>query len=219
MSDAATGDRDRLLEHFGRRYANGEFLFREGDPSREVFMLQEGRVRVAKRVRNLERSMQILRPGDLFGEGALVPSSPRTASAMALSDVLVLALDPDTFGQLLQGSSQVALRLVQQLVRRLRDSEEQVENLLIRDPLSRVVNVLLRLASETGRSAGSANITVSPLELSARSGLDVETVKRSVITLREGQYIRIVEERVAIDDLDALRRLFSVLGMKEQLRG
>lgn len=219
MTDSATGDRDRLLEHFGRRYANGEFLYREGDPSREVFMLQEGRVRVVKRVRNVERSIQILRPGDLFGEGALVPASPRTASAMALSDVLVLALDPETFGQLLQGSSQVALRLVQQLVRRLRDAEEQVENLMIRDPLSRVVNVLLHLAAETGRSAGSANITVSPLELSARSGLDVDTVKRSVITLREGQYIRIVEERVAIDDLDALRRLFSILGMKEGLRG
>ncbi len=219
MSESAAGDRDRLLEHFGRRYANGEFLFREGDTSREVFMLQEGRVRVLKRVRNVERSLQILKPGDLFGEGALLPSTPRTASAVALSDVLVLALDPDTFGQLLQGSSQVALRLVQQLVRRLRDAEEQVENMLIRDPLSRVVNVLLRLAAESGRSAGAANITVSPLELSARSGLDVDTVKRSVISLREGQYIRIVDERVAIDDLDALRRLFSLLGMKEQLRG
>ena len=181
-------------------------------------MLQEGRVRVIKRVRNVERSMQILRPGDLFGEGALVAGTQRTASAVALSDVLVLALDPDTFGQLLQGSSQVALRLVQQLVRRLRDAEDQVENMLIRDPLSRVVNVLLKLSAEAGRTTGSAQLTVSPLELSARSGLDVETVKRTVISLREGQYIRIVEERVAIDDLDALRRLFSLLGMKEQLR-
>ena len=219
MSESAAGDRDRLLEHFGRRYANGEFLYREGDTSREVFMLQEGRVRVVKRVRNVERSMQILKPGDLFGEGALIPATPRTASAVALSDVLVLALDPDTFAQLLQGSSQVALRLVHQLVRRLRDAEEQVENMLIRDPLSRVVNVLLHLAAESGRGAGSANLTVSPMELAARSGLDVDTVKRSVISLREGQYIRIVEERVAIDDLDTLRRLFSLLGMKEQLRG
>jgi hypothetical protein len=39
-----------------------------------------------------------------------------------------------------------------------------------------------------------------------------------VIQLREGQYIRIVEEKVAIDDLDALRRLFTLLGMKEQVR-
>jgi CRP-like cAMP-binding protein len=113
----------------------------------------------------------------------------------------------------------VATRLVQQLVRRLRDAEDQIENMLLKDHQSKVVNALLRLASETGRVTGSAQVAVSPLELSARSGLDVDTVKRTVLQLREGQYIRIVEEKVAIDDLDALRRLFTLLGMKEQVRG
>lgn len=75
MTEISTADRDRLLEHFGRRYANGDVIFREGDHSREVFMLQEGRVRVVKRVRAVERSIQILKPGDLFGEGALLPGT------------------------------------------------------------------------------------------------------------------------------------------------
>jgi hypothetical protein len=39
-----------------------------------------------------------------------------------------------------------------------------------------------------------------------------------VLQLREGQYVRIVEEKVVIDDIDALRRLFTLLGMKEQVR-
>jgi CRP/FNR family cyclic AMP-dependent transcriptional regulator len=39
-----------------------------------------------------------------------------------------------------------------------------------------------------------------------------------VLQLREGQYIRIVDEKVIIDDIDALRRLFTLLGMKEQVR-
>ncbi|MBI5513630.1 MAG: Crp/Fnr family transcriptional regulator [Deltaproteobacteria bacterium] len=219
MSEISPAERDRLLEHFGRRYNNGEVIFREGDPSREVFMLQEGRVRVMKRVRTVERSIQILKPGDLFGESALLSGVQRASTAIALSDVVVLALDPDTFNTLLQGSGAVATRLVQQLVRRLRDAEDQIENMLLKDHQSKVVNALLRLASETGRVTGSAQVAVSPLELSARSGLDVDTVKRTVLQLREGQYIRIVEEKVAIDDLDALRRLFTLLGMKEQVRG
>ncbi len=219
MSDISSNERDRLLEHFGRRYANGEVIFREGDAAREVFMLQEGRVRVAKRVRNVERSMHILKPGDLFGEVALVPGSLRNGSAFALSDVVVLALDPDTFTQLLSGSPAVATRLVQQLVRRLRDSEDQLENVLLRDPTSKVVNTLLKLAAETGRTSGNAQIAVSPLELSARASLDVDAVKRAVLQLRELQYIRIAEEKVAIDDIDALRRLYTLLGMQEQVRG
>jgi CRP-like cAMP-binding protein len=217
-ADINSQERDRLLEHFGRRYAAGDVIFREGDVGREVFILQEGRVRVLKRVRLVERSLQILKSGDLFGEGALLPGTPRTSSAVALSDVVVLALDPDTFGALLQGSAAVAMRLVQQLVRRLRDAEDQIENMMLRDNQSKVVNALLKLAGESGRTSGSAQVPVSPLELSSRSGLDVDTVKRGVMQLREGQYVRIVDEKVVIDDLDALRRLFTLLGMKEQVR-
>ena len=219
MTEISAAERDRLLEHFGRRYANGEVIFREGDQAREVFMLQEGRVRILKRVRNVERSIQILKQGDLFGEGALLPGTQRSASAVALSDVVVLALEPETFNMLLSGSTQVATRLVQQLVRRLREAEDQIENMLLRDHQSKVVNALLKLASDTGRTTGSAQVAVSPLELSARSGRDVDTVKRTVVQLREGQYIAIIEEKVVINDIDALRRLFTLLGMKEQVRG
>ncbi len=49
-------------------------------------------------------------------------------------------------------------------------------------------------------------------------GLDVDTVKRTMIQLRDGGYIRLAEEKVSMDDLDALRRLFTLLGMKEQVR-
>jgi CRP/FNR family cyclic AMP-dependent transcriptional regulator len=219
MSDISAAERDRLLEHFGRRYNNGDVIFREGDAAREVFMLQEGRVRVVKRVRHIERSLQILHQGDLFGEGALLPNTQRASSAVALSDVLVLALDPDTFNVLLSGSAAVATRLVQQLVRRLRDAEEQMENSLLRDPQSKVINALLHLASEAGRSTGGAQVAVTPLELSARAGLDVDMVKRTMVQLREAGYIRLSEEKVVMDDLDALRRLFTLLGMKEQIRG
>lgn len=218
-TDINSAERDRLLEHFGRRYVAGDVIFREGEQEREVYILQEGRVRVLKRVRTVERSLQILRPGDLFGEGALLPGSVRSTSAVALSDVVVLALDPDTFGALLQSSTAVTMRLVQQLVRRLRDAEDQIENMMLRDEQSRIVNALLKLAAESGRTTGSAQVPVSPLELSSRSGLDVETVKRGVAQLREGQYIRILDEKVVIDDLEALRRLFTLLGMKERVRG
>lgn len=80
MSEISSAERDRLLEHFGRRYGNGEVIFREGDAAREIFMLQEGRVRVVKRVRSVERSVHILKPGDLFGEGALLPNTLRSSA-------------------------------------------------------------------------------------------------------------------------------------------
>jgi hypothetical protein len=66
---------------------------------------------------------------------------------------------------------------------------------------------------------GPVELLVSPVDLSSRVGLDVETVKRSVQRLRDQQYLRIVGERVEIPDIEALRRLYALLGSKEEIRG
>ena len=57
------------------------------------------------------------------------------------------------------------------------------------------------------------------MELSTRVGMDVETVKRGVQKLREGQYLRVVEERVEIPDVESLKRLFALLGLKDDIQG
>jgi CRP/FNR family cyclic AMP-dependent transcriptional regulator len=111
---------------------------------------------------------------------------------------------------------------VQQLVRRLRDAEEQIENMLhARQPVEGRQRAAASSPARAAAPVGEARrFTVSPLELSSRARASTSTPSSARdLQLREGQYIRIVEERVVIDDLDALRRLFSLLGMKEQLRG
>src|SRR5215469_10584382 len=65
-------ERARLLERYGRNFVAGETLFQEGTAAREAFLLQEGRVRLLKRVAMSDRSVAVVRPGDLFGEGALL---------------------------------------------------------------------------------------------------------------------------------------------------
>src|SRR5262249_9400879 len=111
----------------------------------------------------------------------------------------------------------VAERMMGQLVRRLRDAEDQIEVLMLRDTQSKVVSALLKMARGIGE--GAAELTLSPVDLSSRVGLDVDTVKRTVQRLRDQQYIRIVGERVEIPDLEALQRLYVLLGSKEELRG
>jgi CRP/FNR family transcriptional regulator, cyclic AMP receptor protein len=206
----------RLVGRYGRRFAAGEALFREGDPANEAFLLQEGRIRLLKRVRTVERSLIVLKPGDLFGESALIDSAARNSTAVALSDGTALVLDRTTFRPLLEHYPSIAIRLLEQLTRRVRDAEDQIEIMMVKDTQSKIVTALLKLVQ---RSAGTAEITISPVELSTRVGLDVETVKRGVQRLREQQYVRIVDERVEIPDVEALRRLYALLGTKEDLRG
>ena len=219
MQELGHGGWQRLLERFGRTLAAGDIVYAEGQPAEQCFLLHEGRVRLVKRIRGAERSLTVLKPGDLFGEDALLSKVNRTASAVALTDVRILALDRPTFGVLLSTNSEVATRLVEQLVRRLRSAEEQLENAMLRDHPSRVVNTLLKLVMGTEPTPDGHVINVSPLELSSRVGLDVDAVKKAVQQLRDGGYLRIVDERIVIPDAEALRQLYQLLGTKEEVRG
>lgn len=219
MSELGNDERARLFERFGRKFAQNETIYKEGDAADTCFLVQEGRVRLVKRIRSSDRSLTVLKPGDLFGEDALLQKSTRTASAVSLTDSMVLALDRATFGVMLSGNPQVATGFVEQLVRRLRDAEEQLENAMLQDHPSRVVNTLLRLATTMDVSKEGYSLSLSPLELSSRVGLDVETVKRVIIQLRDGGYLKIVEERIVVPDVEPLRRIYQLLGVKEDVRG
>ena len=176
-------------------------------------------MRLLKRVRTVERSLIVLKPGDLFGEGALLDAAARNSTAVALTDGVALALDRLTFRSLLVNYPAVATRVLEQLIRRVRDAEDQIEVLLLRDTGFKVVSALLKLAHRGGSSGAAAEISVSPVELASRVGLDVDTVKRNVQRLRDQGYLKITGEKVEIPDMDALRRLYVLLGTKDELRG
>ncbi len=213
----APEDRERLLGRYGRRFAAGEALFREGDAAAEAFLLQEGRVRLLKRVRMVERSLMVMKPGDLFGESALIDAGARNSTAVALTEGAALVLDRTTFRPMLEHYPSIAIRLLEQLTRRLRDAEDQIEIMMVHDTQSKIVSALLKLTQRGG--SGPADLALSPVELSTRVGLDVETVKGAVRRLREQGYVKIVGERVEIPDVEALRHLYVLLGTKEELAG
>jgi len=244
----------RLISRYGRRVSAGETIFREGEPATEAFLVQEGRIRLLKRVRMVERSLLLLKPGDLFGEAALLGDTPlspisgslvdatlrpsgtvptggledamvrrrtedavaRNSTAVALTDATLLVLSRSAFRGMFENYPGIATRVIEQLIFRVRDAEDQIEIMLLRDTQLKVVSALLKLAQ---RAVGSAEIAMSPVELSSRVGLDVDTVKRTVQRLREQQYVRIVGERIEIPDVEALRRLYVLLGTKDEIHG
>ncbi len=215
-------ERAKLDARYGRRFTAGETLFREGEPATHAFLLQEGRVRLLKRVRSIDRSLMVLRPGELFGESALLDSAARSSTAVALTDGVALALDRETSRSLLSHHPTIAVRVMEQLIVRVRDAEDQIEILMLRDGQYKVVSSLLKLAHriepQPAEGAG-VELNVSPVELASRVGLDVEAVKRTVQRLREQGYLRIVGEKIEVPDLDAMRRLYTLLATKDELKG
>jgi CRP/FNR family cyclic AMP-dependent transcriptional regulator len=201
-----------------RAFQQGDVLFRQGEPGADAYLLEEGSIRLIKKVRGEGRSLSVLKPGDLFGESALVPETPRSSTAIALTAGLARVIDPRALPRLLARDPAAAAGMVEQLVLRLQEAEDQIEIMMLSDTQSKVVAALLKLAQRS-RGDGSAAFAMSPMELSTRVGLDVDTVKRTVQQLREGQYIRVAEGRLEVPDIEAMRRLYALLGVKDEIRG
>jgi CRP-like cAMP-binding protein len=202
-----------------RTFEAGEVLFRQGDEGAEAYLLEEGAVRLIKKVRGVDRSLSILKPGDLFGESALVPGALRSSTAVAVTSGYARALESATLPGLIARHPAAAARILSQLVLRLYDAEDQIEIMMLADTQSKVVAALLKLAQKARSDGSAASFAISPMELSTRVGLDVDTVKRAVQQLREGQYLRVSDGRLEVLDVDALRRLYVLLGVKDDIRG
>jgi CRP-like cAMP-binding protein len=220
FEDISPQERERLLGRHGRQFPAGTLVFREGEPAAESFLLQQGRIRLIKRVGISDRSLAVLREGDLFGEGALTRGATYGCTAATLTEVVALAVDRDTFHGLLIQYPGIALRVIDQLVRRVRDAEDQVEIMMVRGVQSKVTTALLKLAASDGAASGSGTgIIISPVELSTRIGLDVESVKTAVQRLRDRGYLRIAGEKIEIPDVEALRQLQTLFATKDGLAG
>ena len=110
---------DRLLEKYGRNYAAGATIIREGDEDQTAYILYAGRVTLFKRNDAGQIALGELGEGELFGEMAYLLGEPRTATVVAKTDVVVLALPPQTLEALMRYSAPLARRIITALCQRL----------------------------------------------------------------------------------------------------
>jgi hypothetical protein len=118
---------DRNLEDVSQFVVSlpaGEFVFRERDRSRELFLVQEGKVELLKRRAGEDRQIELLEIGDFFGEWSLLEGQPREVSARALTACQLLRIDGPAFAQLVAEDPDIAIRMLRKLLRRLRERTE-----------------------------------------------------------------------------------------------
>jgi len=119
-----------------RTLAAGDTLFKVGEPGEALYVVRSGEVELfIKDTAGQRIALAIAGPGEMFGELALLDSGPRTATAVALSDVELLELDRDDLLLLFQRSPAAALRLLAAMGRMTRKADE-----LLKTRVSRNVN-------------------------------------------------------------------------------
>jgi CRP-like cAMP-binding protein len=208
---------DALFQRFGKEFKRGNVLFREGEPGNEMYVVQAGKVNITKTVRETEKILATLGAGEFFGEMSILNNKPRSAGAVVAEDAKLLVIDPKTFEAMIRGNVEIAVRLIKKLSDRLQEADEQIENLLLRDPNSRVVHYLLQAAVKRGKDTPQGKlVTVNLNDLHGRMGLTAADVQEAVGKTAKARIVTLVPEGVLVPDAGKMQKYLDFLEMKER---
>jgi CRP-like cAMP-binding protein len=207
---------DHLSSRFGKDFPQGTVLFREGEPGKEMYVVQHGRVDISKCVGGIEKILSSLGAGEFLGEMAILNDTPRSATATCAEASRLLVIDAKTFEAMVRSNAEIAVRMIKKLAERLHRADEQIENLLFADASSRVVHFLVTAAARVPRGAAGHEIDVVPKELPARVGVKQEQVDEIVAKLLKSNVIAVHPGGFVVPDASKLRRFLEFLQMKAQ---
>ena len=183
-----------------------------------MYVIVNGKVRISKTVRGVEKVITTLPSGEFFGEMALLNHRPRSATATIIDDAELIVVRPTEFDGLIYHNREVALRLVRRLARRLEDATDEITLLLYRDPASRVAHALRHYAAGRGHHRGDGlHIAIGPGELAERLGLRAHELADVVDRFIESGLISgLDDDHIVIADRAKLDRLLEFLELSHE---
>ena len=182
--DALSAIADLLIE---RRVSKNQTIVEEGLSGDYMYVIREGHVKVTKLSGDgREKILELLGPGDFFGEMSLLDDAPRSASVKSLTETHILALSRPDFLKELRRNPDLGMAVIQELTRRVRQMDEQASSLSFQRVRERTQGLLVRLAKDDVVQNGRR--VTPPLthqQIADMIGTSRETVTRIVKRLKD----------------------------------
>lgn len=191
-----------------RRCEVGKAVITRSSPSRDLFIVVSGRVRVTVYTASGRQvTFRDLADGEIFGEIAAVDGGPRSVDVLAMTEVLVAVMAPVDLNALLRENPLVAEQFTRHLVQLIRLLTETVIELSTLGVVNRIHADLLRLAVEAGAEpTGSCVLSPAPrhADIAARVSTTREQVTREISVLTKRGLLVKHSEGMLISDVHAL---------------
>ena len=138
-----------VSRHEIQTFADGEIVVREGEGTREMFVIRKGEIEIVKVVGGHEVRLAVLQRGAIFGEMALLEGLPRSATARARGATSLVVLRPGSLLLQIRRDPTFAFELLQQMGRRIRElNDKLVSNVVSEDFGDRDSTLIMAAASE-----------------------------------------------------------------------
>jgi CRP-like cAMP-binding protein len=203
---------------FSRTFKPDEIIFSEYEPGDAFYLIQSGRVKLIKDTGEVERTLDILQPTEMFGEMAILENSPRSATAIALDEVTVIELNAQNFEPLLHGNPQIALKLLKIFSRRIYEAKRRFMILTLPDPQSKIADVFLML-DETQPNIDKTNDTrefeTNANNIAQWAGMNVNQTQEVLSHFVNQHRIEIYSNRIVVRNINDFSRLVNARRNKQ----
>jgi CRP/FNR family cyclic AMP-dependent transcriptional regulator len=181
-----------------KAYPKNAFLFSQGDLTDSLYVICSGKVKaVIIDEHGKEVILRMFGPGDYFGEIAMIDGRQRSASIVTREAIQVLVLSRSALCGILVRNPDFAINLLKGMVRRLRDSDKQIESLALMDVYGRVARLLTHLARpQRGQLVVPERLTHQ--EIASLTGASREMVSRIIKGLIRSGHIRVRNRLITI---------------------
>lgn len=177
-------------------------VFFRGDPPDQVFLILKGRVAVES-MSSQGKTIAItsIGKGEVFGEMAVLDGRDRSADIRTLEPTMMLSISNMKFHALLRESSAFSQEVIQDLVRRLRQSDDKIESVMFLPLRRRLAALLLELFKTHGRE-----LKITQAELAYQLTATREKVNVNLQVLRESGAVKLGRGRIELIDAEILAR-------------
>jgi CRP-like cAMP-binding protein len=192
-----------------RQYAKGATIFAQSDPADGLYGVVTGRVRIsASSADGKELFLNIMEPGDTFGEIALLDGRPRTASASATAACDVVVIPRDQFMGLLRREPELVSHVLELLCQRLRWLSGLTEESALLPVPARLARRLLTLGQMHGQETGKGvRLSISQEEMARFVGLSRQVVNQYLQNWKSRQWVGLGRSNITILDAEALQAI------------
>lgn len=198
------------FERFAKKYAPGQVVISEFEPGDTFYLIQRGSVQLMKYVNGTEKNLDILKPGEFFGEMAILDNSPRSATCMAKTSVKCLEFSKENFESIVTGNAALALNLLKLFCKRIYDQRRRFKILAIKDLQARIADVFILLDEmnpPNNPNERSRKFYVNTGDIAHWAGLSFEITREEINRLVEKRKIEVYNDSIVVANITDMQRI------------
>lgn len=198
------------FERFAKVYEPEQVIISEFEPGDCFYLIQSGEVQLVKCINGTKKNLDILKPGDFFGEMAILDNSPRSATCMALNKVKVLEFNKENFQTLFSGNPNIALILLKLFCKRIYDQKRRLKMLAIKDLQAKIADVFIMLDEinpPMNKTERSRKFSLTIADVAHWAGLPLEVTREELNRYVEKNKIEIYDNHIIVANITDMKRI------------